>query len=761
CEGRKMAGKRKGLLRAERPLTGRILFCSATITVAVLMLTSVILFFLFRSQVEKEYGLLTNSALSNVDVTFDGYLNNAANWAYQWYESYHGTKCRVDRDYNPAENMMHINEIRWLLAGSPYLHSVFFLNRDREIALNIGENAPYLADVDGLLQRTVSANGVSRPFLWKAVNRFPGREAVTLLSVYFAEASIESANYTGGLVVNLEAEQLSHTLFSDNLDRGLDIYILDGNGIVAASSKMEYCGEDWSFHPWVKEILDGNTDSGENSGERIYWISSRQKGFYVVARVDGMTGFTNISRTASVIFGLMFIAAILIMVMLLPVFRRILQPMRYMVSDIREQFPEEEGKDELKILNRHYERLTNQIQALRSEGEKNYVIKNLLLGNRNAGVQDILIKNDAVSSGKGYFLVTAYLSVNGSRSKSMQEFDILREIIQNVYCSCLGGLGKCTCFEVGLRRVLFVLSEGAEKQVQKDVWEKVLDAEQDAESRIQISVTSLMSERIEDGTISCMPYYEKLENQLKARILLGNEESCCISETESMDMTELEEIIQQLLNDGLRTGNKEIYLKKLEELLELCHNQPYDILESILGGLARRIVRVKAEMSKRQVQEAEQALQVREQLDHLQGYEDLMEWFEQLYEEAATEIQKIVNHSSEHQLEQAVDYIRNNYDDAMLNVNMLADKLNMSAAYFGKLFREFTGCSAVEYITRTRMEKAREMLLTESEKDIGKIAEAVGYSSNAYFATIFKKHYGVPPSKFRDYHSVAEFKRES
>ena len=40
---------------------------------------------------------------------------------------------------------------------------------------------------------------------------------------------------------------------------------------------------------------------------------------------------------------------------------------------------------------------------------------------------------------------------------------------------------------------------------------------------------------------------------------------------------------------------------------------------------------------------------------------------------------------------EAVDYIRNNYDDCNLNVNQLADRLNISTAYFGQLFAEFTG----------------------------------------------------------------------
>ncbi len=105
---------------------------------------------------------------------------------------------------------------------------------------------------------------------------------------------------------------------------------------------------------------------------------------------------------------------------------------------------------------------------------------------------------------------------------------------------------------------------------------------------------------------------------------------------------------------------------------------------------------------------------------------------------------------------EAVDYIRNNYDDCNLNVNQLADRLNISTAYFGQLFAEFTGLRTLDYILRMRMEKARDILLSEPGTDISQVASAVGYGSSTYFTTAFKKFYGVTPSRFRDYHAAAK-----
>ena len=101
-------------------------------------------------------------------------------------------------------------------------------------------------------------------------------------------------------------------------------------------------------------------------------------------------------------------------------------------------------------------------------------------------------------------------------------------------------------------------------------------------------------------------------------------------------------------------------------------------------------------------------------------------------------------------MERAMDQIRKHYDNADLNVNMLADILGISAAYFGKLFKEFAGCSMVEYLKKVRMEKAYQALLSSPEKSVAQVAKESGFGNPTYFATLFKKQYGVSPSKLKE-----------
>ena len=64
------------------------------------------------------------------------------------------------------------------------------------------------------------------------------------------------------------------------------------------------------------------------------------------------------------------------------------------------------------------------------------------------------------------------------------------------------------------------------------------------------------------------------------------------------------------------------------------------------------------------------------------------------------------------------------------------------------LFKKETGQSFVAYLTGYRMEKAARMLVETSEKSY-MIAKSVGYTDPNYFTYVFKRQYGVSPSKYR------------
>ncbi len=57
--------------------------------------------------------------------------------------------------------------------------------------------------------------------------------------------------------------------------------------------------------------------------------------------------------------------------------------------------------------------------------------------------------------------------------------------------------------------------------------------------------------------------------------------------------------------------------------------------------------------------------------------------------------------------------------------------------------------SPVKYITQLRVEKAKELLITNRYK-VSEIAEMCGFENVYYFSNVFKKQVGVSPKTYKN-----------
>ncbi len=94
-----------------------------------------------------------------------------------------------------------------------------------------------------------------------------------------------------------------------------------------------------------------------------------------------------------------------------------------------------------------------------------------------------------------------------------------------------------------------------------------------------------------------------------------------------------------------------------------------------------------------------------------------------------------------------IHYIDENLFE-MLDLEFLADKCNLSVSRFKHLFKEETGIPPSEYIIRKKIEKAHEMM-EDSKFSIKDIAYDLGFSSPAYFSTVFKQYNGYSPTFYK------------
>lgn len=114
----------------------------------------------------------------------------------------------------------------------------------------------------------------------------------------------------------------------------------------------------------------------------------------------------------------------------------------------------------------------------------------------------------------------------------------------------------------------------------------------------------------------------------------------------------------------------------------------------------------------------------------------------------------LINNQFFQDAENAKKYIRQNYRDINLSLNMVASHVNMSPCYFSVMFKKETGQNFINYLTNIRIEKAKELLRSTNLKSY-EIAYQVGYDNPTYFSTVFKKLTGMTPLDYKkDFHDL-------
>lgn len=92
-------------------------------------------------------------------------------------------------------------------------------------------------------------------------------------------------------------------------------------------------------------------------------------------------------------------------------------------------------------------------------------------------------------------------------------------------------------------------------------------------------------------------------------------------------------------------------------------------------------------------------------------------------------------------------YVRSHMMDD-ITVSDVANELYFNAQYLMRIFKNKTGCSLMEFITRERMLEAKK-ILSESTLPVKVVANMVGYADHAHFTRVFGKEFGISPTKLR------------
>ena len=235
---------------------------------------------------------------------------------------------------------------------------------------------------------------------------------------------------------------------------------------------------------------------------------------------------------------------------------------------------------------------------------------------------------------------------------------------------------------------------------------------------------------------------------LQYRYLLGGNLLIDMEEQHSVQEINLSDMLSEL-KETMKTGQKEaVYqiLNRIEEAIRqalVVKSRACMYLQQVIRTMDTACEDVSADMNRIHEDRDELLRQVTDQKSFEEACKVVRKHTDRVFEI----LSEMNTSSSERQARLAIDYIQSNYMDPNLSLNSICSYLNISTSYFSTIFKDETGETFTEVLSRTRMEKAKELLENTTMKNY-EIAEKVGFSDPHYFGISFKKMTGCTPTEY-------------
>ena len=247
--------------------------------------------------------------------------------------------------------------------------------------------------------------------------------------------------------------------------------------------------------------------------------------------------------------------------------------------------------------------------------------------------------------------------------------------------------------------------------------------------------------------------YKGAADAVSYRVILGNTRAINITEVNPKNADESweERAVRQLFK-MIRTGDRQSLEKAVSECVRKLFGRETSLQKYrlLIMEIITELFRFGSDNQLKTEQIFGQNEDVYGEIMRMESVEAVQTWLMAVSARMQDMILADRTNTTKSFVKRAAEYVKEHYSDQELSVEVVCKALGVSTSYFSTVFQKETGKTFVKYLTEFRMEKAAELLLTKEEKTY-LIAQKAGYSDPNYFSYVFKRQFGVPPSKYRSW----------
>ncbi|UVI27535.1 response regulator [Paenibacillus spongiae] len=245
--------------------------------------------------------------------------------------------------------------------------------------------------------------------------------------------------------------------------------------------------------------------------------------------------------------------------------------------------------------------------------------------------------------------------------------------------------------------------------------------------------------------------YRESMKMLKNRLLDGDGKLFCAADQPAVAAAPrplLNEQAKQMLLGLLEDGKHHTFLSAIEQLVRAAidTDKRYAYFEYLYTEVIH-LIRKHAYNSGLQLPIAALAAPLAD-LEFASDWSDVQAILEdQLSHLSEETVDRFGDRTSDAIIESVLQHVNRHYAEE-LSLQWVADTYYIHPNYFSRRFKQVTGSSFNDYLTRVRVERSKELLATTTLK-INLISQMVGYEEQNYFCNVFRKVTGNSPTYFR------------
>lgn len=745
----------------------RIIVSFGLIFIATVVILSCLLFYLFSTSATKEIDNTSKQMLAQTSYASDVIYNQATNISTQLFNdnnilSLINSK-EVDKIvyYNISRQLSNIQNIY------PFITSIGIYNLQTGLSYDT-KNIPIDETILNKSEKTYIEF-----FPRKVTTRFYSREtSYNLITfVIFPEFSMSSTPYVA-IVININQSYILNTASSiSGIPPESSTFVMDSKGLIISHFNSVFFMKNVSSQNYIQNILEENEKIGSSISEidaekhLITYVKPDKIDWYFVSikPYNQLLGnIYNLQRTMFLISLALIAVGIIISFLLTSVIYNPIKSLMDKVGNVNGNKDISLLKyDEYKYLSEAFLKSQESAYLLNSSIEKtSFLLKenylyNILKGNLSKiDLPPVILEGFSNHFTSPYYCVIIFKIDNfQSLKQSIQQKDqsLFRFAVSNIAQELLLRHFQNETIMPEEDEVV-VLAQLNEKKLPDEIYLSLAEIQDAIRNHFNFTISIYINDVLcsSDGIAES---YKDLQEFGKYHLFYGNE---CVIDSEKFRSHALKssfypyDIEKKLLN-ALHLCDTKLIQKCITDFIDYIYKVNYyeavnysnQIMSSIIKNY-NGILDLQDNIFKRYLD-----------IDLINQAETIQD-ISHIFSELCSKICNLIvekNSSLNTQryrkiIEDMKKYIEDNYSNPNLSLESVANIVDLSSGYLGKLFKNITSLSFNDYLNNLRLEKAKELLCTTSEP-ASKICEKVGIYNITYFSTLFKKTYGITPSQFR------------